>query len=248
MRVRRERYFGWIGGARLLVRPSEGRANRNLYCGLEEFTDMAFVLHMLRPEDLFVEVGAGEGAYAVLAGRCCGSPVICVEANPAKAARVRRQVTINQIWHRTAVHEVEAGGEVRVAEVGQQFDPGEAGWDVAALETREMVTLDSLLTGRQPALLRIGIAQSAAAVLAGARRTIGSEALLAVQLKEPDAKIAEELRRHGFERRYYDPMERRLKRAVCGYGASDAIFVRDVVAVEQRLRAAARRDIVGVSV
>ena len=32
-------------------------ATGNLYCGLMEFEDMGFLLHFLRPEDLFVDAG-----------------------------------------------------------------------------------------------------------------------------------------------------------------------------------------------
>lgn len=33
-------------------------ATGNLYCGLMEYDEMAFLLHFLRPEDLFIDIGA----------------------------------------------------------------------------------------------------------------------------------------------------------------------------------------------
>jgi hypothetical protein len=39
----------------------------NIYAGLHEFGDMAFVLHFLRAGDLFADVGANIGSYTVLA-------------------------------------------------------------------------------------------------------------------------------------------------------------------------------------
>jgi len=54
LRVQREASYGWIDGAQLLVRSRGGRATGNVYCGLQEFADMAFVLHLLRPNDLYV--------------------------------------------------------------------------------------------------------------------------------------------------------------------------------------------------
>ena len=88
LRVQREASYGWIDGAQLLVRSRGGRATGNVYCGLQEFADMAFVLHLLRPNDLYVEVGAADGAYAVLAGRCCGAPV----ARDARVQPLRERV------------------------------------------------------------------------------------------------------------------------------------------------------------
>jgi hypothetical protein len=41
---------------------------QNIYVGRAEFREMAFLLHVLRPDDLFVDVGANIGAYTILAG------------------------------------------------------------------------------------------------------------------------------------------------------------------------------------
>lgn len=248
LRVQRETHYGWIDGALLLVRSSGGPANGNVYCGLQEFADMAFVLHLLRPEDLYVDVGAGDGAYAVLAGRCCGAPVVCLEADAERAAHLRRHVTINQIWKRSSIHEVAAGGELRAAEETREHDPGEAGWGLDALGKMEMVTVDSLLTGRQPALLRIGAKGAGATVLAGAARTLASERLLAVLVREPGPEVGQALRRWGFARRYYDPMERRLRRSERGYEGRNALYVRETGEVARRVSAAVRRQILGVEV
>ena len=37
---------------------------QNIYVGLAEFREMAFLLHVLRPDDLFVDVGANIGTWA----------------------------------------------------------------------------------------------------------------------------------------------------------------------------------------
>jgi hypothetical protein len=67
------RYFRWQFGSRLVpgdvlvpfvdktllrICPSMTGATGNIYAGLHEFEDMAFVLHLLRENDLFVDVGA----------------------------------------------------------------------------------------------------------------------------------------------------------------------------------------------
>jgi hypothetical protein len=65
--------FNWIEGAKLIARNGMTGATGNIYCGLHEFTDMAFLLHLLRPDDLFVDVGANIGSYTVLASAVCGA-------------------------------------------------------------------------------------------------------------------------------------------------------------------------------
>ena len=39
----------------------------NIYTGLHEFEDMAFLIHLLRNEDVFFDVGANVGSYTILA-------------------------------------------------------------------------------------------------------------------------------------------------------------------------------------
>src|SRR2546421_3417735 len=57
-RLRREVIVPWIGGGRLAPRSGMTGATGNIYAGLHEFADMAFSLHFLRPDDLFMGVGA----------------------------------------------------------------------------------------------------------------------------------------------------------------------------------------------
>ena len=64
----------------------------NIYCGLAEFADMAFVLHVLRAGDLFVDIGANAGAYTLLASSVAGAKTTCFEPVPATYARL---LTIN---------------------------------------------------------------------------------------------------------------------------------------------------------
>ena len=61
-RLRSEVEFDWIEGSKLVVRNGMTGATGNIYCGLHEFSDMAFLLHLLRPDDLFVDIGANIGA------------------------------------------------------------------------------------------------------------------------------------------------------------------------------------------
>ena len=46
--------YDWINGSKFLVRTGETGLTGNIYTGLHEFSDMAFLLHVLRPDDLFI--------------------------------------------------------------------------------------------------------------------------------------------------------------------------------------------------
>ena len=44
-------------------------ATGNIYCGLHEFIELTFLLHLLRPNDLSLNIGANVGSYIILAAR-----------------------------------------------------------------------------------------------------------------------------------------------------------------------------------
>ncbi|MBP7950713.1 MAG: hypothetical protein KA004_13765 [Verrucomicrobiales bacterium] len=71
--LRKPVIWDWIGDAKLVVETGMTGATGNLYCGLHEFADMALVLHLLRPEDGFADIGANIGSYSVLASAVVGA-------------------------------------------------------------------------------------------------------------------------------------------------------------------------------
>jgi hypothetical protein len=51
----------------------------NIYTGLHEFSDMGFLLHFLRPQDTFFDVGANVGSYTLLASGVCKAKSVAIE-------------------------------------------------------------------------------------------------------------------------------------------------------------------------
>lgn len=48
--------YDWVNGSKFLVKTGETGLTWNVYTGLHEFADMGFFLHVLRREDLFIDV------------------------------------------------------------------------------------------------------------------------------------------------------------------------------------------------
>lgn len=91
----------WIEGALLLVKPGQTGLTGNVYCGLQEYSEMAYLPHVLRPGDLFVDVGANLGSYTVLAVAVVGAEVICIEPVPETFTQLEQNVRLNRIDQRT---------------------------------------------------------------------------------------------------------------------------------------------------
>lgn len=81
----------WVGGTCLAVEKGMNAATMNFYCGLFEPVDMVFILHVLRPGDLFLDVGASVGTFTILASGVSRANTIAVEPIPATFSRLMRK-------------------------------------------------------------------------------------------------------------------------------------------------------------
>lgn len=237
----------WIEGTKLVARNGMTGATGNIYCGLHEYADMSFVLHLLRPGDLFVDVGANIGSYTVLASGACGARTIAIEPDPGTARHLRRNIAANGIedlvdLQLTAVGE-EAGTIAfttgldtmnRVAVAGEQ-----------AVQTVSLERLDDLLGGCAPVLIKMDVEGFETPALLGAEGTLSYPSLLAVMLETVEPEALKLLERHGFRRIGYDPCSRNLVETDEIREGANVLFVRDADEVEVRTRSALRRSYLG---
>ena len=110
-RLKVEHVHHWISGTRLIVTNGMTGATGNIYCGLHEFADMGFVLHALQVSDVFLDVGANIGSYAILASGVCRARTIAFEPDPETATHLRRNVQENELNDLVTVHEIALGHE-----------------------------------------------------------------------------------------------------------------------------------------
>jgi len=150
-------------------------ATGNWYCGLHEVHEMAFVLHLLRPAEHFVDVGANIGSYTVLAGGAVKARVTAVEPIPATFAHLQRNVALNDMNDR-----------VRCCQVGLSDKPGalrfSSGLDTVNHVLAEgedlpgvdvpVTRLDDLIGQDVPVLMKIDVEGFEGAVLRGSEDII----------------------------------------------------------------------------
>ena len=73
----------WVDSTSLVIETEMTGATMNFYCGLHEVDDMAFVFHLLRPGDGFLDVGANVGKYMILASGAAQARTLALEPIPA---------------------------------------------------------------------------------------------------------------------------------------------------------------------
>lgn len=222
-------------------------ATGNYYCGLHELSDMGFVLHALRPEDLFLDVGANIGSYTVLAAGAVGSRVISVEPIPATCERLRKNVALNGLEALVLVIQKGLGseeGEVRFTAGLDTVNHVATDDEAAQSVVLPVTTVDQLCAGNVPAVIKIDVEGFEDQVIAGAANTLSSSSVLAVVMetngsgkrygKSDDALVAE-MRGFGFIPCGYDAIRREI--SVEENGLGNTIFIRDPRALLIRLKA-----------
>src|SRR5262245_57143681 len=90
----------YVNGTRLCVRAGMHGATMNVYLGLDEFRAMSFVLHLLRPDDTFVDIGANVGAYTILASGAARARTIAFEPALESFRDLVMNVRINDLENR----------------------------------------------------------------------------------------------------------------------------------------------------
>jgi FkbM family methyltransferase len=251
-RLRDEVIFDWIDGSKLAVRNGMTGATGNIYCGLHEFVDMAFLLHLLRPGDLFVDVGANVGSYTVLASSVCGARSIAIEPDLATIESLKRNVEINRIGDRVTIVDTAAGASAGTARftVGQDtINRVAASTDIASREV-QVRTLDEILADKDPVLIKMDVEGFEPQVVAGAPTTLANPSLAAVITETANPGIRSAMASHGFVCATYRPFDRSISLedpSAKPAPSQNTLFVR-VEKLSTRIQSASQRNVAGVTV
>lgn len=204
----------WIDGAKLAVRRGMTGATGNIYCGLHEYVDMSFVLDTLKPGDLFVDIGANVGSYTVLASKVCGARTIAVEPDPGAAAALRRNIEVNGIADRVQVVEAALGASAGTIDftVGRDTMNRVAQPGDGAVRQVDIRTLDDVLGGEVPRVIKIDVEGFEADVFRGAAATLADYRLQSIVTECLDKDVRALLQSCGFEQAFYDPERRTIGR------------------------------------
>jgi FkbM family methyltransferase len=245
----------FIGDSRLLVLRGMTGATGNVYVGLHEFEEMALVLHALRAQDLFIDVGANIGAYTVLAAKVVGCQCLAVEPMAGTARKLRDNLALNEIGGRVELHECAVGEhEGRVPMIEADTVSRVVSAQVAGAIEVPLLTLDGLVDQRAAVLMKMDVEGYELAALRGARKLLSNPALLAciVETLRDDRNgnhdadpVVALLRDSGFQPANYDPRRRALTAREGINAAGNTVFVRGWEALEERVRTADPFEVLG---
>jgi len=253
--------YEWVNGSKFIVKSGEKGLTGNIYCGLHEFPSMGFLLHFLRSEDLFVDVGANLGSYTILACSAVGARGVAFEPVPCTFTKLVENIRLNHLDGKVTCINKAVGNRVGTLAFTSTCNTTDhvllSGEPCDNKIIVEVTTLDTALAGENPSLIKIDVEGYETPVLAGAQATLKKQMLKAVILELAgignrygfdESKLVEGMLCNGFKTYSYNPITRKLT-AVGGRDihSGNTLFIRDISFVEDRLKTAPTVTINGQS-
>jgi FkbM family methyltransferase len=230
------------------------------YHDIPDFEEMCFALHLLRPGEMMVDVGANQGGWT-LTMAAAGVSVVSFEPVPETAARLAANIKNNPaaIGALIEVHAVALGDAEGTIHFTTRLDTGNhrisegiehmgRDADTPSIDQIDvpMTTADAALSGRTPVLIKIDVEGEELAVLNGAMRVLADSGLAAVIIetfrshnhhREPLMTIERELSRLGFKPVEYSPVSRQIRSLTDpSDGGQNTIYLRNRDLAEARVR------------
>lgn len=243
----------FVDESTLLVRRGMTGATGNIYCGLHELAEMAFVMHVLRPDDLFVDIGANVGSYSVIASAVVGARTIAIEPVPNTFSWLKRNILINDISNKVTAINICLGDQKGSTLFTMTLDTVNHAALVADQQNVAAVrveTLDAVVGDQNPVLLKIDVEGYETKVIEGALRTILKPSLVGVvmELNGSGSRYGfNEDRLHarmldaGFKSYVYEPFSRTLSEIDrSDIRTANTIYLRNLYQVQERIKMARR--------
>jgi FkbM family methyltransferase len=240
--------YEFTNKAKLIIQKGMTGATQNLYCGLHDFNDMFFLLHFLRENDLFVDIGANVGSYTVLGAAHVAASVIAIEPVPATFAHLQQNIRINQLYEKVKTLNIALGSEAGKIYFTSKLDTENHVAVGNEADTFEVAVqkLDEVLAGKLPLLLKIDVEGFETEVLNGAATTLQNSSVKAIIIELnglgkrygfDENLVHQRLLDNNFQPYTYNPFLRQL--TLCPtFGNRNTIYLRDIPFVTERIKTA----------
>jgi len=238
--------FEFVDSSMLFASRGLTGATGNFYCGLHEFEEMAFIVHFLRANDTFIDVGANIGSYTILAA-VAGANVMSFEPIPSTFVHLKNNVLLNHFSSSVKLFQSGVSNKTSTLRFTCELDTVNhvlvEGDEASSIEV-PVIRLDDVVkeASTPPILMKIDVEGHELSVLQGAANILADQRLQAVIMEIngsglkygiSDAKLLELMRGIGFECCSYEPFTRKLVQFI---GGSNVIFIRNRSIAEERLQ------------
>jgi FkbM family methyltransferase len=246
----RERKVKFTERTNLIVKKGMTGATGNIYLGLHEFNDMGFLLHFLRPNDIFFDIGANVGSYTVLASGHCKARTFCFEPIPSTFEALSKNIISNDIENLVEAKNLGLGDSDSTLTFTKTMDTVnhvmynfEYTKKEDSIEVK-VISADSLLEETDcPSLIKIDVEGFETSVLNGMNEILKNVKLKAIIIELngsglrygfDEMKIHQKLLNLSFKAYNYNPFTREIK-LQNAHGDFNTIYIRDIEFINNRI-------------
>jgi methyltransferase, FkbM family len=241
--------YPFVEDSKLIVEKGMAGATGNIYAGLHDFEEMGFTLHLLRPGDLFTDIGANIGSYTILASAVAGADALAFEPVPSTFKHLLDNIHINNLGSKVLAWNIGLDEKKNIIKFSSTLDtvnhalaPSETNTEYIEVPVD---TLDEYCSEKVPLLMKLDVEGFEYQVLKGAAKTLSNPSLKAIIIELngsggrygiADDTINELLKKTGFLPYMYDPFKRILILRTSYKCNSNTIYVRDIEFVTNRIK------------
>lgn len=233
-----------------------------IYNGLLEFEDMMFLLHFLRIEDTFVDIGANVGVYSILASSEIGAKVIAIEPIKSTFKILSQNILLNNSQNNVVLLNMGVGEKRQELLFSSSKDTVnhvlDEKIDITPLESElvQVERLDEILLNKNPTIIKIDVEGFETNVINGAFQVLSNINLKAIIIELngtgfrygfDDKLLHDKIISYGFTPYIYEPFERKLTK-IENFGKHNTIYIRNIEFVNQRILSASRIKILNKSI
>jgi FkbM family methyltransferase len=242
------RNIEFLEGLKMNVNIGEKGVTGNIYVGVHDFKEIFFSLHLMRREDVFVDLGSNVGFYCLSVSHIVGSNSFAFEPIKQTFDRLLYNIKLNQLEQRVIAINNAVGSSNGKIKMTADLDTvnhvtleNDSSFNT---EFVEVVSLDKFFSNNNmPLLIKIDVEGYEIEVLNGMDHMLLNNDFKALIIEingsggryaQSDESIHEKIISHGFNPYDYDPFTRKLTQ-LNTYSAHNTIYIRNVDFVEQRL-------------
>ncbi|TDE18620.1 FkbM family methyltransferase [Dyadobacter psychrotolerans] len=240
--------YPFIENTFLVVDKGMSSAELQIYTSLYDTNEMLFMMHFLRPEDTFVDVGANIGVYSVLASGVSGAKSIAFEPIPSTFSRLKRNINYNNLTDKAILFNMGVGDKEETLVFSNSLDAinhviTDKNFS-GSITNVPVNSLDNLMVNEMPNLLKIDVEGFEANVINGAAETLKRPELkviimetngLSDQYEFGQNYIHNKLLSLGFTPNSYDPAKRTII-PIESTNPENTIYIRDMEFVNERVK------------
>lgn len=250
--------YSFIGNTKINIQKGISTSELQYYCGLSEFNDMGFLLHFLRPEDVFVDVGANIGSYTLLSSSFIGAKTISVEPVPVTFQYLTDNISLNKANDKVVLLNIGLADKVSELKFTSVLDavnhvlPENLKTDKDFISVK-VDTLDNITKEENPICLKIDVEGYETLVIKGAEETLNKETLKAIIIELngsadmygfDESLIHQKLISCDYTPYKYDPFTRSFTKLE-KYGNFNTIYIKDFDFVENRVKKSPTIEVFG---